>query len=263
MTASSAASGRVPPRMIAVIQARMGSTRLPGKVLEPIGDRSLLAWTVASVRAIPGLADVVVATTTDADDDDLVEAAAALGARVHRGPIHDVLTRCLDAVTPFQPTLVVRQTADNPFADPLVAAAQVQALLAQDLDYIGIAGWPIGIAAEVCRMDALVTAGREATDPAHREHVMPYLYTNPNRFRIGTLARATTGQAGVGHPWRYTVDAPADLALARMLAARLGHGPPVHLEELDAIMAADPALGLLNISVVQKSWQVAQATEGN
>jgi spore coat polysaccharide biosynthesis protein SpsF len=221
----------------------------------------LLAWTVEGVRAIPDVEEVVVATTTETGDDLLVEAARALGATVHRGPVSDVLTRFYDAVAPFQPDLVVRQTADNPFPDPAVAAAQVEALITNGLDYIGIAGWPIGIAAEVCRVGALADAAREATSTADREHVMPYLYSHPERFRIGTLPRSSPVVDG-GERWRYTVDAPADLELARELAARLGHGPPVALGELEAIMTADPALALLNASVVQKPWQVAQATEG-
>lgn len=260
MSAMDAAGGK-PARIVAVIQARMGSTRLPGKVLEPIGDRSLLAWTVAGVRAIPGLTTVVVATTTEPRDDALAEAAAALGAEAHRGPVLDVLTRCFEAVAPYEPELVVRQTADNPFPDPSIAAAQVEALLAQELDYVGIAGWPVGIAAEVCRMEALSAAMHEATAPADREHVMPYLYSHADRFRIGTLSRTGTVQAG-GERWRYTVDTPADLELARTLADRLGHAPPVHLAELEAIMAAEPELALLNAGVAQKAWQVAQAAEG-
>jgi spore coat polysaccharide biosynthesis protein SpsF (cytidylyltransferase family) len=238
----------------------MGSTRLPGKVLEPIGDRSLLAWTVEGVRAIPGLATVVVATTTEPQDDALAEAAEALGTAVHRGPVHDVLTRCYDAVVPFAPDLVVRQTADNPFPDPSIAAAQVEALVAGELDYVGIAGWPIGIAAEVCRMDAFSTAMHEATAAADREHVMPYLYSHPDRFRIGTLPRPTPVPTG-GERWRYTVDTPEDLELATALADRLGHRPPVRLAELEAILAAEPTLALLNANVIQKPWQMAQATE--
>ncbi len=260
MTAREAASGR-PDRIVAVIQARMGSSRLPGKVLEPIGDRSLLAWTVAGVRAIANLTTVVVATTTEPRDDALAEAATALGAEVHRGPVLDVLTRCFEAVAPYEPDLVVRQTADNPFPDPSIAAAQVDALLGNGLDYVGIAGWPIGIAAEVCRMEALSAAMHEATSAADREHVMPYLYRHPERFRIGTLPRTEAGPTG-GERWRYTVDTSADLELARALAHRLGHAPPIYLDELEAVMAAEPELALLNAAVVQKPWQVAQATEG-
>jgi spore coat polysaccharide biosynthesis protein SpsF len=246
---------------VAVIQARMGSTRLPGKVLESIGDRTLLAWTVEGVQAIPGLAAVVVATTVEPEDDVLAEAAAALGVEVHRGPVQDVLTRCYEAVAPFKPEIVVRQTADNPFPDPSIAAAQVEALVAGELDYVGIAGWPIGIAAEVCRMDAFRAAMHEATAAADREHVMPYLYSNPERFRIGTLPRAEPGPAG-GERWRYTVDTPEDMEVATALADRLGHGPPVRLADLEAIMAAEPELARINANVVQKPWQMAQATEG-
>lgn len=248
-------------RSVAVIQARMGSTRLPGKVLESIGDRSLLAWTIEGVRAIQGLAAIVVATTTEPEDDVLAEAAGDLGANVHRGPVQDVLTRCYEAVAPLDPQIVVRQTADNPFPDPSIAGAQVEALVAEELDYVGIAGWPIGVAAEVCRMDAFRAAMHEATAAADREHVMPYLYSHPERFRIGTLPRATPVPAG-GERWRYTVDTPEDLAVATALAERLGHGPPVRLAELEAILAADPALARINANVVQKSWQMAQATEG-
>jgi len=239
----------------------MGSTRLPGKVLEPIGDRSLLAWTVAGVRAIPGLSTVIVATTTEGEDDVLVEAAEALGVDVHRGPVHDVLTRCVEAVEPHAPDVVVRQTADNPFPDPTIAASQIATLVEHGLDYVGIAGWPIGIAAEVCRMDALTAAMREATTAADREHVMPYLYRHPERFRIGTLPRTAPMPPG-GEAWRFTVDTPADLQLVRALADRFGHGPPVRLDELEAILAAEPELARLNAAVVQKPWQVAQATEG-
>lgn len=238
----------------------MGSTRLPGKVLEPLGDRSLLAWTMDGVRAIPGLATVVVATTTEPGDDALAQAAAALGAEVHRGPVHDVLTRCYEAVAPFEPDFVVRQTADNPFPDPSIAAAQVEALVAGELDYIGIAGWPIGIAAEVVRMQAFSVAMGEATEAADREHVMPYLYSHPDQFRIGALPRPTPVPVG-GERWRYTVDTPEDLELAGALAERLGHGPPVRLDELEAIMAAEPNLARLNANVVQKPWQSAQVTE--
>ena len=248
-------------RTVAVIQARMGSTRLPGKVLESIGDRSLLAWTVGSVRAIPGLAAVVVATTVEPQDDVLAEAAAALGAEVHRGPVQDVLTRCYEAVARFEPDIVVRQTADNPFPDPAIAAAQVEALVGGELDYVGIAGWPIGIAAEVCRMDAFSVAMHEATAAADREHVMPYMYSNPERFRLGTLPRAEAGPVG-GERWRYTVDTPEDMEVATALADRLRHGPPVRLVELEAIMSAEPDLARINANVVQKPWQMAQATEG-
>jgi spore coat polysaccharide biosynthesis protein SpsF len=230
----------------------MGSTRLPGKVLEPIEGQPLLAWTVGGVRAIPGIAGVVVATTTDPADDAIVDAAERLGVGVHRGSATDVLSRCHDAVAPLQPDIVVRQTADNPFPDPTVAAAQVGRLVEDGFDYVGIDGWPLGIAAEACRMTALATAAREASDPADREHVMPFLYRQPERFRIGRLERpaASTPEG------RYTIDTAADLDFARALARRLGHGPPVALDELEAITRGEPDLLEINVAVAQRSWSV-------
>jgi spore coat polysaccharide biosynthesis protein SpsF (cytidylyltransferase family) len=247
-------------RVVAVIQARMGSTRLPGKVLAGIEDQPVLAWTIRSVQAIRGVSQVVVATTTEPSDDPVVALADGLGVAVHRGSTYDVLGRCHDAVAPLEPDVVVRQTADNPFPDPNVAASQVDALTDGGFDYVGIAGWPLGIAAEACRFSALAIAHREATDAADREHVMPFIYRQPDRFNIGDVPRA-----GRSHPAaegaRYTVDTAADLAFARALAARLGHGPPVDVGELESIIAAEPELLALNAAVEQRSWREAEPRE--
>ena len=242
-------------RVIGVIQARMGSSRLPGKVQAVIGGRPLIDWTVAAMLAVPSLTDLVVATTTEPADDVLVE---ALDGRVsvHRGPTYDVLTRCWDAVQPFRPTIVVRQTADNPFVDPQVVERQI-ALLREGYDFVGNSGWPRGVAAEIATADALRQAAEEARDPAEREHVMPFLYARPERFRIGQLALA-----GPPIHHRYTVDTDQDLALVRAIADRLGHEPPVRLAEIEAIMSGEPALGRLNASVRQKEWNEVDGRAG-
>jgi spore coat polysaccharide biosynthesis protein SpsF len=249
-----------PPRIVVVVQARMGSTRLPGKVLQSIEDEPLLAWTIRGVQAIKGVSWVVVATTTEPADDQVAASADQLGVPVHRGSVHDVLTRCHDAVAPFGPDVVVRQTADNPFPDPHVAGEQVRTLLDGGFDYVGIDGWPLGIAAEACRMTALEAANREATDAADREHVMPFLYQQPDRFRIGRLPRAGRG-VPAAEAARYTVDTADDLAFAQALAARLGHGPPVDLGELESIIGGEPELLEINAAVEQRSWREAQPRE--
>jgi spore coat polysaccharide biosynthesis protein SpsF len=250
------------PRVVAVIQARTGSTRLPGKVLADIGGQPMLAWTIRGVQAIRGVSEVVVATTTDAGDDDVVSLAQGLGVAIHRGPVHDVLTRCHDAVARFDPDVVVRQTADNPFPDPRVAERQVGSLVDRDLDYVGIAGWPLGIAAEACRFSALAVANRESTDPADREHVLPFIYRQPDRFRIGTIERSSVVRTAAAAA-RYTVDTDADLGFARALGARLGHGPPVDLAELESIIEAEPELLTLNAGVAQRSHHEAEVGDGS
>lgn len=235
-------------RVVAVIQARTGSSRLPGKVLALIAGRTLVEWTIAATVAVSDVDVVILATTDQAEDDDLAALAASL-VPVHRGSTFDVLSRVWGAAAPYEPTVVVRQTADNPFPDPEVVAAQIARLAAGPFDFVGNAGWPLGIAAEVARGEALAAAAAEARDPAEREHVMPFLYARPERFRIGTLNAPRAPVHG-----RYTVDTPDDLALARALADRVGHGPPIALRELEAAIRREPELARLNAEVRQKAW---------
>jgi len=238
-----------PERVIGVIQARVGSSRLPGKVLAGIGGLPLVRWTIEAMASVPGIEQLIVATTTEPEDDQLVEALEGV-VPIHRGPTYDVLTRCWEAVEPFGPTIVVRQTADNPFVDPVVVASQIERLIEGGFDFVGNAGWPLGIAAEVARAAALRAAFEEAREPAEREHVMPFLYARPQRFAIGSLSPP----AQAHHP-RYTVDTEADLVFARAVAERLGHGPPVRFEELEGILEREPGLASLNADVTQKPWR--------
>jgi spore coat polysaccharide biosynthesis protein SpsF len=241
-------------RTIAVIQARMGSTRLPGKILEPIEGRPLLAWTIEAVRAVPGVDDLVLATTDRPEDDAVAEVVQVLGVRVHRGSVHDVLRRLADAVRPLEPDVVLRQTGDNPFVDPEIMSAQLVRLDEGPFDYVGIAGLPLGIGGEAVRAEALWIADREATEPADREHVLPFVYARPERFAIGSL----TAPPGWRHP-RYTVDTPADLAFARAVAARLpGRRPPARLTTLESIVAGGMGLAELNATVVQRDHHEAE-----
>jgi spore coat polysaccharide biosynthesis protein SpsF len=235
-------------RIVAVIQARMGSTRLPGKVLEPIRGRPLVLWTVAAVGDVANLDELVVATTDRPEDDALVELLRAADVRVHRGSTFDVLGRTVDAVMPLAPDVVLRQTADNPFPDPDIMARQVGLVADDTFDYVGIAGLPLGIGGEAVRASALDAAGREATSPADREHVLPFVYARPDRFAIGSLADPPAWR----HP-RYTVDTAADLAFARQLAAHLPDpARPTRLADLEAIVADRPELADVNRGIAQR-----------
>ena len=243
-------------RTIVVIQARMGSSRLPGKILEPLEGRPILAWTIAAVQAIPGIADVVVATTDTAEDDPVADALRPLDVRIHRGSVHDVLGRVSGAVRPLDPDVVFRQTGDNPFVDPEIMTAQLARLDEGGFDYVGIGGLPLGIGGEAVRADTLFVADREAIEPADREHVLPYVYARPERFVVGSLAPPPPSR----HP-RYTVDTAADLAFARAVAALLpGRRPPAKLADLESIVAADPRIARLNAHVVQRRYGEAELT---
>ncbi len=235
--------------VVAVVQARMGSTRLPGKVLATIGYRPLVLWTVAAAVAVPEVEEVVLATTTEPVDDPLVALMEARGIAVHRGPVRDVLTRVWEAARAVDPAFVLRATADNPFMDPAVVAAQVRRCREDGLDYVGPAGWPLGVAAEVATADALRAAYQEATDPAEREHVMPFIYNHPDRFRIGALP-----VAGDLPDARFTIDTMEDLAFARAIVERLGSPETVSLADLARALDAEPGLAEINRGVRQKGW---------
>jgi spore coat polysaccharide biosynthesis protein SpsF len=233
----------------------MGSTRLAGKVLEPIEGRPLIVWTLAALGAVIEIERIVVATTVEPEDDRLATMIRKAGWPIHRGSSRDVLARCWEAVASMSPGLVVRATADNPFPDPLVVAGQIRRTEEGGFDYVGTEGWPLGIAVEVARAEALEIADREALDPAEREHVMPFLYRRPERFKIGSYPPPTREAAG-----RFTVDTVEDLAFVRAVAARLDPdaGPP-SLDDLRAVVDREPALLELNRSVRQKSWRETQA----
>lgn len=240
---------------IAVVQARMGSRRLPGKVLARIGDRPLILWTLAALSEVGPLDGIVVATTSQPEDEPLVSLLRDRSWQVHRGPSRDVLTRCWEAVAPAGPAFVVRVTADNPFIDPELVTAQIELAVNGGYDYVGGSGWPIGTAAEVATGAALEAAFHEATDPAEREHVMPFLYNRPERFRITQVPPPDPSIPG-----RFTVDTAEDLAFARAVAQRLDQagGPPT-APALARIVQAEPALLDINRGVRQKAWQ---ETEG-
>jgi spore coat polysaccharide biosynthesis protein SpsF len=204
---------------VIILQARMGSARLPGKVLEPIGARSLLGHCIARLR-VGSAAPVMLATTLAAADDCLVTAAAPYGIPVFRGPEHDVLLRYVQAARSMGARYVVRATADNPAIDIDGPERVLRDLRSSGADYVVEAGLPYGACVEAVTTDALNRAALAATDPADREHVTTLIRRDLNRFK----PLMTTAPANVRRPdVRVTVDTPQDLAFMRVVAARLNN----------------------------------------
>jgi spore coat polysaccharide biosynthesis protein SpsF len=234
---------------IAIIQARMGSSRLPGKVLHVFAGKTALEHCVERTRACPQLDDVIVATTTDARDDVLVDACRAHGWRWYRGSEHDVLDRYYQAAREARASDVMRITSDCPLTDPAVLTEVVARYRDAAADYASTsvphATFPIGISAELVRFDALERAWRDDTNPGWREHVTPYLYRHPELFRI----------VGVGcdrdlthHRW--TLDTPAD---AELIATLFDHlGTTFTWQAALAAVEAHPAWQAINADIVQR-----------
>lgn len=220
---------------LALIQARLQSTRLPGKVLETLGDRTVLGWAVRAAQAIPGVDRVAIATSTEPADDAIVAWAKDAGVTVYRGPEQDVLQRFADAATADGADLIFRLTADCPLLDPSVAGMVLRLLKSTGADYasnVDPATWPDGLDCEVFTRAALIAAHREAARPSEREHVTPFIRANRARFKVETLINPIPGQTGE----RWTVDTPEDLAFLRGIVADLGStGPASYTAVLDLL----------------------------
>jgi spore coat polysaccharide biosynthesis protein SpsF len=200
--------------ILAILQARMSSTRLPGKVLADVAGAPMIARQIERLRRCRRLDQILTATSDQPGDDVLAEAMDAIGVAVHRGPLDDVLGRFTGALVAWQPDHVVRLTADCPLADPEVIDAVIALHLERGTDYAANTPahrtYPKGLDVEVMRASCLLRAAAEAVDPYEREHVTPYLYRHPERFAQVFLSQdADEGEV------RWTVDRPDDLAFVR------------------------------------------------
>lgn len=229
-------------RVVAVVQARMGSTRLPGKSLADVCGRPLLAHVLTRVKAASCLDQVVLATTTHDRDGALVPVAEALDVPVFRGSESDVLDRFHGAAVEHGAGMIVRITADCPLVDPDVIGRVVAALQDGHAEYasnVEPRSFPKGLDAEAFTFDALDRAWLEATAPYDREHVTPYLRRDPQRFRHANIS------ADADHSvWRWTVDDDDDLEFVRRVYARLWRPerPVFAAAEVYALLAREPEL---------------------
>jgi spore coat polysaccharide biosynthesis protein SpsF len=211
-------------KVLAFLQARMRSRRLPGKVLKRIRGQSILERAVRRLRAARSVDEVAVLTTTLDEDDAIVEEASRLEALVHRGPAFDVLTRFQEAAEIYLPEVVIRATADNPLIDIGSVNRIVKALCSQELDYCMELGLPYGAATEALTPAALKTAYLRARKPDDREHVTLYIKEHPDEFHMAFLqAPRGLNQPGI----RLTVDTPEDFAFVERLIESIpgGSGP--------------------------------------
>jgi spore coat polysaccharide biosynthesis protein SpsF (cytidylyltransferase family) len=218
-----------------ILQARTGSTRLPGKALATLAGRPLLEHCLLRLQAA-GVGPVVLATTILPADDALEGLANGLGARVVRGPVDDVLQRFAMVADYLDARFLIRATGDNPAVDMDAPARVIDAIVATGADHVVECGLPVGAAVEVVRTAALYQAAAQARDAYDREHVTPYIYRTPGRFRaVSPLAPRAIRRPDL----RLTVDTVGDLAFVRRVMDTCAHpeGAPVPLTAL--IAAAD------------------------
>ena len=242
-------------KVLAVVQARMASTRLPGKVLTDIAGEPMLVRVVDRARMAKTINELVVATTDDDEDDPIVRLCEDRGYPVYRGSKIDVLDRVYWAAGARHAEVVVRLTGDCPLIDAGLIDKVVTAyhlseppvdFAANRLPYDKT--YPVGTDTEVCSFAALERAWREADQPHEREHVMPYLYEDTGRFRT-LLVR---NEQDLSH-YRWTVDAPEDLEFVRQIYGHFGGRNDFTWTEVIELLEQEPELAAVNSQVEHKT----------
>jgi len=233
------------PVTAVIVQARMTSTRLPGKVLMPLAGRSVLWHVLTRCKAIPG-ADLVCCAVPDTPESTpLLQEALAAGAVIAKGSEFDVLRRYRDAARQVGADIVMRVTSDCPVIDPSVCGQVLATRLSNQADYACNnmpRTWPHGLDCEAFTATALEQADRDATQASDREHVTPWL-RRADHLRRATLA----GPGGTFAERRWTLDFPEDYAFFVALFESLP--PPPHLAslaEIDQVLQNRPDVTAIN-----------------
>jgi spore coat polysaccharide biosynthesis protein SpsF len=243
-------------RVVAIIQARMGSSRLPGKVLRDIHGKPMLAWVVERTRKASSVSEVMVATTSDPSDDMVEQVCRQMSIPCFRGNIYDVLDRYYQAAREAQADVVVRITADCPLIDAGLIDTVVQRFVEEKVDFAANRlpppyqrTYPIGLDVEVVSFQALQRAWQEASEKHEREHVLPYLYESPGRFKTLTVDHETD----LGS-YRWTVDTFEDLEFIQKLFTLLPDTENFTWLDVLKIVEKNPQLSEINAGVSHKTF---------
>jgi spore coat polysaccharide biosynthesis protein SpsF len=222
----------------AIVQARMTSTRFPGKVLADLAGRPMILQQLARLKAATTITNIVIATSDDSSDDELAAVVSDAGYLVVRGSLDDVLSRFVTAMDAHPCDIAVRITADCPMLMPEVVDEVVTRFLETEADYVSNTlepTFPDGVDVEVVRAAVLHEVAAISRDPAEREHVTLGVYRRPDQYRVANVAHDNDLSN-----LRWTVDTPADLDFVRKVYAKLGD--KFAMNDVLALLAADPSL---------------------
>jgi len=239
-------------KIVAIIQARMGSLRMPGKVLKPILGKPMLWHVVERVKRAKLINQVVVATSTNPEDKKLVDFCKTNNIEVFKGSENDVLDRYYQCAKKYHADFIVRITADCPLIDPSLIKKLILVFKGRNLDYLAIstgAGvshlnvnkYPQGLDCEIFTFPSLSEAWKKARKPFEREHVTPYFYNNPDKFLLGQL----TCYENLSH-LRWTVDQENDLELVKKLISKIKKRP-ILISDIIEVLKNEPELIKINI----------------
>jgi spore coat polysaccharide biosynthesis protein SpsF len=248
-------------RVVAVVQARVGSTRLPGKTLLPLNGKPLLQRVVDRVRAASGIDEVVVATATGAENDAIREICRDMSVAVHSGHPTDLLDRHYRVALEWKADAVVKIPSDCPLIDPSVIDRVIgrfrELSTATGIDFVSNlhpATYPDGNDVEIMTTAVLDTAWREAGRGFEREHTTPYIWDRPDRFRTKNVAWETGLDFSMSH--RFTVDYLEDYELVRTVYERLHREgeQPFTLNDILGLLEAEPSFRRINAHLAGVNW---------
>ncbi|NEU32299.1 NTP transferase domain-containing protein [bacterium LRH843] len=240
-------------KVIAIIQARMGSTRLPGKIMKEILGKPLLEYQIERVRKSRLINQIVIATTTKETEQPIIDLCKRLAVNYYRGSEADVLSRYYEAANHYQADVIVRLTSDDPLVDPDIIDKAILQYMSHNnkYDYVSnstLRTYPLGLDVEVFSLNALEIAHREAVSSAHREHVTPYIYLHPNKFNLGSITHDTDLSS-----IRLTVDTHEDFTFMERLIEGLYKKKQEHfiLEDIIKLLQQNPKWLQLNAHIQQ------------
>ncbi|MEK4181191.1 glycosyltransferase family protein [Aeribacillus sp. FSL K6-1121] len=240
-------------KVAAIIQARMGSTRLPGKILKKVLDKTLLEYQIERVKRAKSIDEIIIATTTKESDDQIVQLCQQLSIPYYRGSEEDVLSRYFEAATQFNADVIVRLTSDCPIIDPNVIDKVVTHYLENKdrYDYVSntlTRTYPRGLDTEVMSYKALKRAHEEAKELMYREHVTAYIYHHPDQFRLCNVSNEKDESK---HRW--TVDTEEDFHLIKNILEMLYPTKPLFtFEDVIQILRSKPEWVQINAHIEQK-----------
>lgn len=236
-------------RACVIIQARMGSTRLPGKVLKELCEKPMLYHIIQRTEQTAGIDTIMVATSIHQEDDPVAAYASDIGLPCFRGSEEDVLERFYGAAKALgvgERDVIVRLTADNPFVDPVVLQKLLTYFEECPYSYASTSGYPLGLGGEVFTFRKLEEAFQFARKQYEREHVTPYMYRNADE--IGQIVSPKNYSQ-----YRFTVDTPEDFAFARAVYDVLYHGKhDFYLDDIIKLLGSHPEIQKINCNVHQK-----------
>jgi spore coat polysaccharide biosynthesis protein SpsF len=233
----------------AIIQARMHSKRLPGKVLLDLAGKPILAHVIERAKAIEQVDKVVLATSSNPEDQALADLAYSMGIEVFTGSEQNVLDRYFEASEKFGGEYIIRITADNPFTDVDYASMIVDIALESKFDLCSLTNLPLGTAVEVIKKEALDEAHRLSHEPHHLEHVTTYIKEHPELFSI---EKPVVSIKKIPANLRLTVDTNEDYELAKLLYGNLYKGNPFPLSDIINHINEHPEILKINSEIKQR-----------